>query len=97
MPISTNVVVDLAIKAVNICCVVGYCIYTGKITSPVSAAAACKQHILESHRQKWRGLAGENVLTPVHPVPPVPLVPPVQRTVGEQVFGFLGAQSSELL
>ena len=91
MPIPTNVVVGLAIEAVNICCVVGYCIYTGKITSPVSAAAACKQHILESHRQKWRGLAGENVLTPV------PLVPPVQRTVGEQVFGFLGAQSSELL
>ena len=46
MPISTNVVVDLAIKAVNICCVVGYGIYTGNITSPVSALSACEQHIL---------------------------------------------------
>ena len=37
MPIPTNVVVGLAIEAVNIVWVVAYGVYTGKITSPVLA------------------------------------------------------------
>ena len=63
MPIPTNVVVGLAIEAVNICCAAGCCIYTGKITSPVSAAAACK------HRNKilrlskgFKGLTLEHLM-----------------------------------
>ena len=62
----------LAIEGAGICIGIAYGVWNGTIPGPVTSAVALRNLSLEAHRQKWRFLAGENVLTPV----PVPVVQP---------------------